>query len=336
MAISPWRLKELGIIGMNDRNINLIAEYNPRRLYPLVDNKLKTKLLAAEKGVATPNLIAAFRSQHDLKHLADVVGRHRGFAMKPAKGSGGKGILVIAEQHEDQFLKSNGQPLDLDDVTRHASNILSGLYSLGGTPDVAVVEELIRPHRDYHDLSVEGVPDIRVIVYRGFPVMAMMRLSTRASDGKANLHQGAVGLGLSLPDGRPVNAIQFDRNIVEHPDTGANLMAVRIPRWVGLLELAARSADATGLGYLGADIVVDRDRGPLLLELNARPGLAVQIANRQGLAPRIKAINELPVRSFNESAADRVQRAIDLFGAGQLRLDLPNKSNAATRINLAS
>ena len=102
MAISPWRLKELGIIGMNDRNINLIAEYNPRRLYPLVDNKLKTKLLAAEKGVATPNLIAAFRSQHDLKHLADVVGRHRGFAMKPAKGSGGKGILVIAEQHEDQ------------------------------------------------------------------------------------------------------------------------------------------------------------------------------------------------------------------------------------------
>lgn len=335
MAVSPRKLRELGVIGMNDRNINLIAEFNPRRLFPLVDNKLKTKLLAAEKGMETPRLIGAFKTQHDIKHLADVVGGHRGFAMKPAKGSGGKGILVIAEQREDMFLKTNGQPLALEDVTRHASNILSGLYSLGGAPDVAIVEELIRPHRDYRDLSVEGVPDIRVIVYRGFPVMAMMRLSTRVSDGKANLHQGAVGLGLSLPDGRPVNAIQFDRIIWEHPDTGADLMAIRIPKWIGLLELAARSADATGLGYIGADIVVDRERGPLLLELNARPGLAIQIANRQGLAPRIKAINELPARCFNESASDRVQRATDLFGAGQLRLDLPADRRYSRRINLA-
>jgi alpha-L-glutamate ligase-like protein len=149
-----------------------------------------------------------------------------------------------------------------------------------------------------------------------------MRLSTRESDGKANLHQGAVGLGLSIVDGTPVNAIQFDRTVIEHPDSGADLMAVRIPSWTSLLILAARAADATGLGYIGADLVVDRDRGPLVLELNARPGLAIQIANRQGLAPRIDAINRLSPKHFLESAETRVRLAKEMFGQGQLDLDV--------------
>ncbi|MDH3441122.1 MAG: alpha-L-glutamate ligase-like protein [Gammaproteobacteria bacterium] len=323
MVISPRKLRSLGVIGMNERNIKLIAQYNPRHLYPLVDNKLKTKLLAAEKGVETPGLIAALKTQHDARRLTDFVGSDRGFVVKPAKGSGGKGILVIAGQRDEMFIKTNGQELTLRQVTRHASNVLSGLFSLGGTPDVGILEELIQPDPLYRNLSVEGVPDIRVIVYRGFPVMAMMRLSTRASDGKANLHQGAIGLGLSLATGKPVNAIQFDRPVNEHPDSGADLMSIRIPRWTGLLELAARSADATGMGYIGADIVIDRDRGPLLLELNARPGLAIQLANREGLGPRVKAVDRLPAHYFGESAAARVQRATEMFGAGQLHLDLP-------------
>lgn len=326
MAISARELRARGVIGMNDRNINLIAAYNPRHLYPLVDNKLKTKLLATEKGVATPGLIGALTTQHDVRHLARFLADHDGFAMKPAKGSGGKGILVISARNEDSFVKTNGMELSIDDVRRHASNILSGLFSLGGTPDVAIVEDLIRPDPVYKDLSVEGVPDIRVIVYRGFPVMAMMRLSTRASDGKANLHQGAVGLGLGLSDGRPVNAIQFDRTVLEHPDSGADLMSIEIPGWAGLLELAARSADATGLGFIGADIVIDRDRGPLLLELNARPGLAIQLANRAGLAPRIRAVDALSPKAFREAPEQRVERAIELFGEGQLLLNLASST----------
>lgn len=320
MAISRKQLKALGVIGMNDRNINLIAAHNPRHLYPLVDNKLKTKLLAHDKGVETPGLIAALRTQHDVRDLDSFLAGQSGFAIKPAKGSGGKGILVVAARRNDLFIKPSGQELTADDVRRHASNVLSGLFSLGGAPDVAIIEDLIRPDAMYRDLSVEGVPDIRVIVFRGFPIMAMMRLSTRESDGKANLHQGAVGLGLSIVDGSPVNAIQYDRTIDEHPDSGADLMAVRIPSWTNLLVLAARAADATGLGYIGADLVIDRDRGPLLLELNARPGLAIQIANRQGLAPRIEAINALSPRHFLEEAETRVRLSTEMFGQGQLNL----------------
>jgi len=313
MFVSPRQLRDMGVVGMNDRNINLIAALNPRHLFPLVDDKLQTKLLAAEKGVATPGLIGALRTQHDLKALATFLEPHDGFAVKPAKGSGGKGILVISSRRESLYLKSNGTELPVDEIRRHISNILSGLFSLGGKPDVAIVEELVRPDPVYRNLSVEGVPDIRVIVYRGFPVMAMMRLSTRESDGKANLHQGAIGLGLTMSGGLPINAVQFNKCVQEHPDSGADLMSIRIPDWPILIELAARSADATGLGYIGADIVMDRTRGPLLLELNARPGLAIQIANGAGLAPRIRAVDALRPRFFRDSARERVQRAITMF-----------------------
>jgi alpha-L-glutamate ligase-like protein len=313
MFASPRILRKLGVVGMNERNINIIGAVNPRRLYPLVDNKLKTKLLAAEKGVATPGLIGALYTQHDLKNLEAFLAPHDGFAVKPAKGSGGKGILVIASQRNGLFIKANGQELTTDDIRRHISNVLSGLFSLGGAPDIAIVEELVRPDPAYENLSVEGVPDIRIIVYRGFPIMAMMRLSTRASDGKANLHQGAVGVGLRISDGCPLNAVQFNRPVYEHPDSGADLMSIRIPDWANLLELGARSADATGLGYIGADIVIDRDRGPLLLELNARPGLAIQIANRIGLAFRIREVNAIRPGFFRESAHERVHRAMTMF-----------------------
>lgn len=313
MIMSARKLRSLGIVGMNDRNINLIAAHNPRHLFPLVDNKLQTKILATKQGIATPRLLRAIHTQHDLRDLSHFLDEYDGFAVKPAKGSGGKGILVITSKIGEVFHKASGTELTIDEIRRHISNVLSGLFSLGGAPDVAVVESLIRPDPAYRDLSVEGVPDIRVIVYRGFPIMAMMRLSTRASDGKANLHQGAIGIGLSIADGCPRNAIQFDRNIATHPDTGADLMSVEVHSWTELLEIAARAADATGFGYIGADIVIDRDRGPLLLELNARPGLAIQIANQCGLAPRIKAIDGLDPRYLVEPPDARIQRAIEMF-----------------------
>ena len=311
--ISPRRLKELGVIGMNNRNINLIARYNPRHLYPLVDNKLLTKLLAQEHGIPTPSLIGSLKSQHDIRDIAAIVGDEAGFAMKPAKGSGGKGILVITARKDADYIKASGFELDNSDLQRHASNILSGLFSLGGSPDTVVIEELIRPDPMYKDLSVEGVPDIRIIVYRGFPIMAMMRLSTRASDGKANLHQGAVGVGLSLLAGKSVNAVQFDRSVREHPDSGADLRTIEIPEWQNMLELGARCSDASGLGYLGVDVVLDVNKGPMLLELNARPGLAIQIANGHGMGARIKTIDALSSSKFRKPAAERVAMLESIF-----------------------
>jgi len=297
MWANPFRLRRRGVLGMNRRNIDYIGRYNDRRYYPLVDNKLETKLVVRNAGVTVPELLGVVRTQHEIEFIDVVLEPFRQFVIKPAQGSGGRGILVITGREDDGFRKSNGDVWSLRHVKRHLSNILSGLHSLGGRTDVAIIEDLVISDDTFGDLSHEGVPDIRLIVFRGYPVMGMLRLATKASDGKANLHQGAVGVGLDIGTGRNVSAVQFDRPITHHPDTGAPLDQIAVPHWRELLTLASLCYDVTHLGYLGADLVLDRRRGPLLLELNARPGLTIQIANHEGLVPRLSRIELLEEHS---------------------------------------
>ncbi len=289
--VSSSVLKQRGVVGMNYRNIALISANNPRNLFPLVDDKLKTKIIAQEAGIAVPKLVGVVKVYHHIKQLESFLHDTPQFVMKPAKGSGGKGILVVKGQRDGGYVKSSGQWMDAKGLHRHASNILSGLFSLGGQPDVAMIEEMVQFSDVFDGFTYQGVPDIRIIVYRGVPVMSMARLSTAVSDGKANLHQGAVGVGIRIRDGKAANAVQFDLPVSHHPDTNRDLSELAVPHWREVLSLSARCADVTGLGYLGVDIVLDKEKGPLILELNARPGLAIQIANGCGLLPRIEAIN---------------------------------------------
>lgn len=306
MWVWPSYLKRHGVLGMNRRNVSYISRYNPRSLYPLVDNKLLTKELVEKAGITSPKLIGVIESQYDVSRLEQILANETGFAIKPAKGSGGKGIIVLTRNSDGLLVKSNGSIVTLDELQRHVSNTLAGLHSLGGSPDIALIEELIQFDPVLDPFTYEGVPDIRVIVCRGYPVMAMIRLSTQASDGKANLHQGAVGLGLDIATGRPLNAVQFGLPVTRHPDTGAVLTELEIPNWQTLLELAAQCYEVSGLGYLGTDMVLDRRYGPMLLELNARPGLAIQIANGYGLLPRLRKIDSLSKEQVKLSAAERV------------------------------
>ncbi|MEC9386459.1 alpha-L-glutamate ligase-like protein [Marinobacter sp. bablab_jr008] len=309
--ISPRRLKNLGMLNMNRRNVDYIARYNDRTSYPLVDNKLKTKLAVSEYGVKTPKLLQVVRQQHEISHFREMAEDLAGFAIKPAKGSGGKGITVITGRDGDDFIKASSARISVAMLERHLTNILAGLYSLAGTPDVAIVENLVQSSPALAKYSFQGVPDIRIVVFQGYPVMAMLRLATTASDGKANLHQGAVGVGLDIGSGQSLNAVQFNRPITLHPDTGLALENIQIEDWENMLEMAARCYEATGLGYMGVDLVVDANEGPLLLELNARPGLAIQMANGCGLLPRLNAIESLKRPHF--SPRERALFAMDSF-----------------------
>ncbi len=310
--ISPFRLQKAGILGMNQRNISYIARYNDRTAYPLVDDKLKTKLLADEFEIRTPKLHQVVRQQHEISHFREMAVGLEGFAIKPSKGSGGKGITVIQHREDEQYVKPSGARLTLEYLEHHLSNILAGLYSLGGTPDVAIVEDLVRPTALLSRYSFQGVPDIRIVVFQGYPVMAMLRLSTKASDGKANLHQGAVGVGLDIGNGRARNAVQFNRPVLLHPDTGMPVSNISIDNWDDMLVMASRCYEATGLGYIGVDLVLDEVEGPLLLELNARPGLAIQMANGQGLLPRLRHIESLKRPHFTPEK--RASYARKVFG----------------------
>ncbi|MCW8327502.1 alpha-L-glutamate ligase-like protein [Photobacterium sp. SDRW27] len=311
---SPFKLRERGIMGMNQRNHSYIGRYNDRSLYPLVDDKLKTKRIAQQAGATVPELIGVIDSQVYVKRIHEMVKDWPGFVIKPAQGSGGKGILVVVKHKDGVYIKPSGAEMNKQDVERHITNTLAGLFSLGGKNDVAMVENLIQFDDVFDGFSYEGVPDVRVIVFKGYPVMAMMRCSTAASDGKANLHQGAVGVGIDIATGKAIRAVQFDQPVERHPDTGRLLSELAVPNWHRLLTLASSAWEMAGLGYMGTDMVLDREKGPMVLELNARPGLAIQTANGAGLLPRLHHIENLGTPNTLPTPAERVAYAAKQFG----------------------
>lgn len=286
-------LHKAGVLGLNGRNCNYIMARNQRRLYPFVDDKIKCKQLLQKQAIAVPVLLDSIRGQYEASHLAERLKKLEQFVIKPASGSGGDGIIVVVAKRNNRWISAGGSAYSLDDIQFHVSGILNGMYSLGGQPDAAMIETLIRPAEILKPIAPFGVPDIRVIVYRGFPVMAMMRVPTRLSGGCANLHQGAIGVGINMRTGITQAAVMQSQVVDLHPDTGAAVNNFQIPDWPLLLKLAARCQQAIPLGYLGVDIVLDEQFGPQVLELNARPGLAIQIANQCGLKQRLDLIDAL-------------------------------------------
>lgn len=309
-------LRHRGIIGLNSRNARYILPNNARKNYPAVDDKLRTKEIAREAGLAVPELYDVFRSNHEIKRLGDRLAGLTDFVVKPAQGSGGDGILVIVERPRDRFRLASGEIINLDELRYHIHMILSGIYSLGGQPDKALIEYRVKFDPLFEKIAYQGVPDVRIITYLGVPAMAMVRLPTRQSRGRANLHQGAIGAGIDMGSGATLSAVWNSRVVIEHPDTGNPVSGLAIPYWDDMLLLAAKSQQLTSLCYQGIDIVLDRDLGPLILELNARPGLAIQIANQAGLKPRFDII-EAHVGTHSGDAA-RVRFAKEQFSVKAL------------------
>jgi len=287
------RLREIGLVGIGERNADFVLLYNPRKFYPRVDDKLITKKLAIEAGLPVPELYAVVREEHEIEELHAKIKDRDQFVVKPAHGSGGDGILVITGRRGEKYRRSNGGFISRDEFDHHLSNTLSGLFSLGGQPDHVLVEYCVQFDPVFDNVSYKGVPDVRIIVFLGYPVMAMIRLPTRMSDGKANLHQGAIGVGIDIPTGITRRGVFGNEPVKEHPDTEHSIVGLTIPRWDELMLIAARAYELSCLGYVGVDIVLDRNLGPLILELNARPGLAIQIANGNGLAHRLRRIQAL-------------------------------------------
>jgi alpha-L-glutamate ligase-like protein len=286
------RLRQLGILGMNRRNAACILDHNPRAAYPIVDDKLRMARLCEAISVATPAVYAVADRHSQLRRLDKLFAGRDDLVIKPNRGSAGRGVLVLIGREGPDYLRHNGSRLNPEALRQHLSDVLSGMYSLGARPDAAIFQQRIRLHPAFEPVAYQGIPDVRVVLYRGEPAMAMLRLPTKESGGRANLHQGGIGAGVDLDGGITNHAVQHNRFVQTHPDTGAALVGVTVPFWADVLGMAGRVAAAVGLGYVGVDIVIDAIGGPMLLEANARPGLAIQIANNAGLLPRLRAIDE--------------------------------------------
>ncbi|KTC64772.1 glutathione synthase/ribosomal protein S6 modification enzyme (plasmid) [Legionella adelaidensis] len=306
------RLRKNGILSINQRNSDYVLRYNKRRLFPLVDDKLKTKRLALQAGIAVPALYELIETEHQIKKIDQLLQPYTDFVIKPARGAGGDGILVITGQVHGRYRQINGKLLTKQELSYHLSCLLSGAYSLGGHSDYAIIERRVIVDPVFAEVSHEGIPDIRIITLLGYPAMAMLRLPTRSSGGKANLHQGAIGTGVNLSNGKTLGGVSNNDTIDYHPDTLNSIVDIEIPYWDKILEIAASSYELTGLGYLGVDVVIDKEKGPMMLELNARPGLNIQIANREGGLNRYKLI-EKRASLGREPIPARIQFSKEMF-----------------------
>lgn len=315
--LMPVELRSLGVVGINMRNARFLLPNNPRRLYRLVDDKLQTKALAEAEGLSVPETYAVIRSPHDTAKLEKTLAHHEAFVIKPARGSGGKGVLVIDGRKDGLYLKPSGAGLTGDELRYHVSNILAGLFSLGGQRDCALIEYRVRPAKVLTDISYQGAPDIRLVMLYGYPVMAMLRAATRESDGRANLHQGALGIGIDLATSRTIRAVHYGKPATRHPDLGVELIGILMPQWDKILDIAVTGQEMTGLGYLGVDLMIDETLGPLMIEVNARPGLAIQMANGVGLLRRLEPVAERHACHPGERSADKIAFSKAHFAAAE-------------------
>jgi len=316
--------KRKKLLGMNSRNLEYVRPNNLKRAREIADNKILSKRILKKGEIPVPKLIAKIENIQQLDNF-DWDTLPESFVLKPNRGFGGEGIIVVYGKKKDRenvWIKADGSVITVDDLRSHIQNIVDGAFSLANVSDTAFFEERLKLLKLFKPYAFKGIPDIRVVVYNKVPVMAMLRLPTKESGGKANLMQGAIGVGIDLASGTTTTAVLGKGKIIEYvPGTRLLLSGIKIPYWNDILKLAVKAQEITKLGYLGADVAIDKERGPVFLELNARPGLSIQIANLDGLKRRLERVREIKIKTIEKG----VRMGMDLFG-GEVEEELEDIS----------
>lgn len=303
-------MKLSSILGLNARSRLFSYKYGSAVGKKIARSKILTKRTLTRNGVSeVPEIYKIFKTPRDV-FAFDWTKLPPSFALKPSKGLGGEGIIVIKKRTQDEngWITTARKLVTREDLKLHVLDILEGAYSVGNVPDVAFCEEYVARHKAFRKLAFRGTPDVRIIVFNKVPVMAMLRLPTRESGGRANLHQGAIGTGVDIPTGITTRAVWYGELIKHKPETKRKLNGIKIPHWTKILELAVRGQEASGLGYIGVDIVLHPSKGPLILEINSSPGLQVQLANMEGLRKRLERVEDLEVRDAEHGV--RIAKAL--------------------------
>ncbi len=297
-----------GVLGINARNLLYIKPFNPKKAIAFADDKLKTKAFLTARGIPAAKIYARIEDRDQLRAF-DFSKLPNECVLKPNFGFGGEGIMILKGRNKHGQFKRGKEIITNAELIEHIEDILDGKFSLGGRRDTAFFEQTLVSHDCFTPFRPVGLPDIRIIVFNLVPVMAMLRIPTAVSDGKANLHLGGIGIGIDIAKGTTTHAAQYHHMISELPHGGIPSGHV-IPYWDDILLICSRIQQITNIGYLAADIAIDQQMGPAVLEVNARAGLNVQIANLAPLQSRLERVKGLKVASPEKG----VRMGQDLFG----------------------
>ncbi len=288
-----------GLLGQNARNLQYIKGGNFLLSKKLADSKLKTKKFLASHKVAVPETLGIIRKHSEID-IKKIISYAPPFVVKPNNGYGGKGILIIdAINAEGNFITNSGDIYSPQQLAIHFTYILDGFFSLSWGRDRVIIEKKIILTKEIELLGKFGLPDIRVISYNMVPVMAMMRIPTAESGGKANIHGWACAVGIDIGTGKLSYISKGGKQVKSIPDIG-DVRGITIPEWDKILSLAVQVQQVTGIKFLGCDIVLDEQSWPLLLEINIRPGLAIQNANLAPLKTRLDKVEGVDVGSVEK------------------------------------
>ncbi|MBU0727380.1 DUF1704 domain-containing protein [Patescibacteria group bacterium] len=303
-----WFFHNPGLLGINARNLLYIRAYNPKKAVMLADSKIKTKNFLSARGVPVARMYNAIYNKKELQSF-DFNSLPNSFVLKPNAGYGGEGILIIKGRKGGNWLDGNDEIFTQGELERHISDILDGRYSIADISDAALFEQRLIAPEMFRKMAHKGLPDIRIVVHNLIPVMAMLRLPTEESQGKANIHLGGVGIGIDIAKGDMTYVTQYNRIIDGLPGFG-EVKGIKMPHWEEMLLIASRVQQITNLGFAAIDLTLDKNMGPVLLEINARAGLAVQVANMAPLRRRLERIEGIKVNSPEKG----VRIAQDIFG----------------------
>lgn len=280
---NKWFLRH-NVLGINGRNLLGIYPHNRRESFPNVDDKLRCKQLLAAAGIPVPDTYHVVTGPRHLARWREQLAGRNEFVIKPNRSYGGAGIILV--RRDGNAFRIGDDIADVSDVEMQIMQIINGAFTRDNVKDIAFFEQMIVSDGIVGDLlppEIGGVPDIRLIYLKDRLLMAMMRLPTRESGGRANLHQGGIGVAIDIDTAITGDGCYKNRVISTHPETGVILRGRRAPHFKEMCALGRTISSIVGLGYIGVDFVIDKNVGPMVLEVNARPGLNIQIANRQGL-----------------------------------------------------
>src|SRR5262249_31682527 len=100
------RLRPRGVLGMNARNAAAVLAPNRRALFRLVDNRLSFLALCSRVGVPTPAVYSVFERHGRLRHLAAALELTPDCVIKPARGSSGRGVVLLTGPAEGGYRRT--------------------------------------------------------------------------------------------------------------------------------------------------------------------------------------------------------------------------------------